>query len=56
MKKVKLRVEGEARSIRDKYISPPKTTNFAILFLPTEGLYAEVLRIPGLASKTSKRA
>ena len=38
----------EAKTIRDKYIEPPHTTDFAILFLPTEGLYAEVLRRPGL--------
>ena len=38
-----------ARDIRDKYINPPRTTDWAILFLPTEGLYAEVLRRPGLA-------
>ena len=37
-----------ARTIRDKYIAPPRTTDFAILYLPTEGLYAEVLRRPGL--------
>ena len=40
-------VRTEARSISDKYISPPDTTDFAIMFLPTEGLYAEVLRQPG---------
>jgi DNA recombination protein RmuC len=38
----------EARSIRDKYVAPPHTTDFAILFVPTEGLYAEALRRPGL--------
>ena len=38
----------EARKISDKYIEPPHTTNFALLYLPTEGLYAEVLRRPGL--------
>ena len=38
----------EAARIRDKYVAPPHTTEFAILFLPTEGLYAEVLRRPGL--------
>lgn len=43
------RVKLDARTIRDKYISPPATTDFAIMFLPTEGLYAEVLRRPGLA-------
>lgn len=37
-----------ARSIRDKYLNPPVTTDFAIMFVPTEGLYAEVLRTPGL--------
>jgi DNA recombination protein RmuC len=37
-----------ARSIRDKYLNPPITTDFAIMFVPTEGLYAEVLRTPGL--------
>ncbi|SEH28907.1 DNA recombination protein RmuC [Magnetospirillum fulvum] len=42
------RVKQCAREIRDKYINPPVTTDFAILFLPTEGLYAEVLRRPGL--------
>ncbi|HNT40244.1 MAG TPA: DNA recombination protein RmuC [Rubrivivax sp.] len=38
----------QARLIRDKYVAPPHTTDFALLFLPTEGLYAEVLRRPGL--------
>ncbi len=42
------RIRLEARSISEKYIEPPYTTDFAILFLPTEGLYAEVLRRPGL--------
>ncbi|MHB8858366.1 MAG: DNA recombination protein RmuC [Thermoleophilia bacterium] len=44
-------VEKSARDIQDKYLNPPKTTDFAILFLPTEGLYAEVLRQPGLVDK-----
>jgi DNA recombination protein RmuC len=43
------RIRTEARSIRDKYLNPPRTTDFAILFLPTEGLYAEVLRRAGVA-------
>lgn len=43
------RIRDEARSIREKYIAPPHTTDFGILFLPIEGLYAEVLRRPGLA-------
>jgi len=42
------RVREAARSIRDKYISVPSTTEFAIMFLPTEGLFAEVIRRPGL--------
>ena len=42
------RIRLEAKSICEKYIEPPHTTDFAILFLPTEGLYAEVLRRPGL--------
>ncbi len=43
------RIKEEARKIREKYIHPPKTTDFAIMFLPTESMYAEVLRINGLA-------
>ena len=42
------RLRQEARTIRDKYVAPPHTTDFAILFLPAEGLYAEALRRPGL--------
>ncbi|MDZ4182323.1 MAG: DNA recombination protein RmuC [Candidatus Cloacimonadaceae bacterium] len=42
------RIKGCARDIRDKYINPPVTTDFALLFLPVEGLYAEVLRNSGL--------
>ncbi len=44
-------IKREAMSIRDLYIDVPRTTDFAILFLPTEGLYAEVLRRPGLAEE-----
>ena len=47
-KGLEARIRLEAKSIADKYIAPPHTTDFAILFLPTEGLYAEVLRRPGL--------
>ncbi|MCA3776964.1 MAG: DNA recombination protein RmuC [Burkholderia sp.] len=42
------RVRQEARTIAEKYVAPPHTTDFALLFLPTEGLYAEILRRPGL--------
>ena len=41
-------IKSSAKVIREKYIDPPHTTDFAIMFLPTEGLYAEVLRRPGL--------
>ena len=42
---------AQAKLIRDKYIEPPFSTDFAIMYLPTEGLFAEVVRRPGLASK-----
>jgi len=45
---VEARLRLEARSIREKYVAPPHTTDFAILYLPIEGLYAEALRRPGL--------
>jgi DNA recombination protein RmuC len=48
-KAIETRLRLEARSIRDKYLAPPHTTDFGILFLPTEGLYAEALRRPGLS-------
>ncbi len=43
------RIKSEAKDIREKYLDPPYTTDFGILFLPIESLYAEVLRRPGLA-------
>ncbi len=48
VKAIENRIKLEARKIRDKYIDPPHTTDFAIMYLITEGLYAEVLRRPGL--------
>jgi DNA recombination protein RmuC len=42
------RIREEARKIQQSYVAPPHTTDFALMFLPTEGLYAEVLRRPGL--------
>jgi DNA recombination protein RmuC len=45
---------NEARTIASKYVSPPQTTDFAVLFLPTEGLYAEVVRRPGLTDKLQR--
>ncbi len=47
-KAIELRLRAEAKSIRDKYIAAPHTADFGILFVPTEGLYAEALRRPGL--------
>jgi len=48
------RVKSFAKDIRDKYINPPQTTDFAILFLPTEGLYAEVVRRPNLMDQLQR--
>ena len=53
-KALEIRIRLEAKSMSEKYISPPHTTDFAILFLPTEGLYAEVLRRPGLMESLSR--
>lgn len=47
-------VRLEAKTIAEKYLSPPLTTDFAIMFLPTEGLYAEVMRRPGLADEMQR--
>ncbi|HRI18897.1 MAG TPA: DNA recombination protein RmuC, partial [Burkholderiaceae bacterium] len=47
-KAIEMRLRAEARAIREKYIAPPHTTDFGIMFVPTEGLYAEALRRPGL--------
>jgi DNA recombination protein RmuC len=48
VKNLETRIKAEAKGIREKYIDPPNTTDFGIMFLPVEGLYAEVLRRPGL--------
>jgi DNA recombination protein RmuC len=48
------RIKSEARDIRDKYIAPPETTDFAILYLPTEGLYAEITQRPGLQEQLQR--
>ncbi|MBS0316581.1 MAG: DNA recombination protein RmuC, partial [Proteobacteria bacterium] len=47
-KALEARIRLEAKAIAEKYVEPPHTTDFAIMFLPSEGLYAEVLRRPGL--------
>ncbi len=48
-KALEVRIRGCAKDIHDKYLSPPRTTDFGVLFLPTEGLFAEIIRRPGLA-------
>lgn len=48
------KIESFAKTIADKYIEPPHTTDFAVLFLPFESLYAEVLRIPGLFERLQR--
>jgi DNA recombination protein RmuC len=53
-KSLENRIKAEAKDIRDKYIDPPNTTDFGILFLPIEGLYAEILRRPGLCEYLQK--
>ena len=54
VKSLENRIKLEARNIKDKYIDPPHTTDFAIMFLPVEGLYAEVLRQPGLCDSLQR--
>ena len=53
-KALEVRVKGFAKDVAEKYIAPPRTTDHAILFLPTEGLYAELLRRPGLAESLQR--
>ncbi len=48
-------IRTEAKTIADLYIDVPRTTDFAVMFLPTEGLYAEVLRRPGLAEELQNK-
>lgn len=48
------RVKAEAKRIRESYVEPPATTDFAIMFVPTEGLYAEIARRPGLADAVQR--
>jgi DNA recombination protein RmuC len=48
-------VQSSAKDISEKYIDPPRTTDFAIMFLPTEGLYAEVLRQPGQVEELQRK-
>ena len=54
-KQISTRIEGCAKDIHEKYIEPPYTTDFGIMFLPVEGLFAEVLREPGLMEKIQRK-
>ena len=54
VRNLEARVKAEAKAIREKYIDPPNTTDFGIMFLPVEGLYAEVLRRPGLCDSLQR--
>ena len=54
MEALEVRIRTEAKSIAESYLAPPHTTDFAILFLPIEGLYAEVLRRPGLVDSLQR--
>jgi DNA recombination protein RmuC len=54
VKNLESRIKAEAKAIREKYIDPPHTTDFGIMFLPVEGLYAEVLRRPGLCDSLQR--
>ena len=51
---IESRLRAEAKTIREKYVGPPHTTDFAIMFVPTEGLYAEALRRPGLVESLQR--
>jgi DNA recombination protein RmuC len=53
-KGIETRIRNSANEISTKYIHPPHSTDFAILFLPTEGLYAEIIRRPGLADSLQR--
>ena len=54
-KELEQRIKTESKSIFDKYVDPPQTTDFALMFLPTESLFAEVLRIPGLTEECQRK-
>ncbi|CAB1065584.1 DNA recombination protein RmuC [Olavius sp. associated proteobacterium Delta 1] len=51
---LEMRIKAEAKYIKEKYLDPPRTTDFGIMFLPVEGLYAEVLRRPGLCDNLQR--
>lgn len=54
-KELEKAIKTQAKSISEKYINPPYTTDFAVMYLPIEGLYAEVIRNPGLSEELQRR-
>ncbi len=54
-RQLEARIKAEARAIKEKYLDPPSTTDFGILFLPVESLYSEILRRPGLCDKLQRQ-
>lgn len=54
-KALEVRLKGESKYIFDKYLDPPNTTDFAILYLPVEGLYAEIAQKPGLVDSIQRQ-
>ncbi len=54
-KRLAATIRDEAKSIHDKYICPPRTTDFALMFLPSEGLYSEAVNTPGLIEELQRR-
>jgi DNA recombination protein RmuC len=55
LKQLELRLKSEARDIRDKYIAPPYSTDFGLLYLPLEGLFAEAVSLPGLVGELQRK-
>ena len=55
-KQLEIRIRQSAKDISEKYLNPPKTTDFGILFLPIEGLFAEVIRRPGLTDSLQRES
>jgi len=55
LKQLEIRLKGEAKDIRDKYICPPYSTDFALMYLPLEGLFAEAVNIPGLLEELQRK-
>ena len=55
LKQLEIRLKSEAKDIRDKYIAPPYSTDFGLLYLPLEGLFAEAVSLPGLSSELQRK-